>query len=57
MSIIDMNGFCRKAEENHVLGVVVQQHGQEIARQLWDAARRRDVYGRDCAEGRTSVAG
>lgn len=44
MSIIDMSGFCRKAEENHVLGVVVQQHGKEIARQLWDDERRRDVY-------------
>ena len=54
MSIIDMNGFCRKAEENHVLGVVVQQHGQEIARQLWDAARRRDVY--SVSKSFTSVA-
>ena len=54
MSIIDMSGFCRKAEENHVLGVVVQQHGQEIARQLWDAARRRDVY--SVSKSFTSVA-
>ncbi len=54
MSIIDMNGFCQKAEENHVLGVVIQQHGREIARQLWDAPRRRDVY--SVSKSFTSVA-
>lgn len=41
---MELNGFIQKAEPLRALGVVVSQHGTEIARHLWEGACRRNVY-------------
>lgn len=41
---MDLTAFERKAEELRVLGVMVSQRGEEIARRMWDGVCRRNIY-------------
>lgn len=41
---MDFTKFSEKAEELRVLGIVISQNGEEIAKKIWDEECRRNIY-------------
>ena len=41
---MDLNKFASRAEELRVLGIQISQHGEVVAKQLWDEECRRNIY-------------